>query len=81
MQRDVTNGKSTYTCYKKGIYCVNIVMETGYRFALKDTQSPLMERERTGTEPRKEDTSRSQNQPDLAPLPGANLRVAYISHH
>lgn len=39
-------------------------METGYRFALKGTQSPLMGRERTGTEPRKDGTSRSQNPPE-----------------
>lgn len=64
MQRDVTNVKPTRTHYNKGIHCTTIVMETGHRFALKDTQGTSMERERTVTEPRKEDNSGSQNWPE-----------------
>jgi len=64
MQRDVTSEKPIYTHYKVSIYYINIVMETGYRFAFKDIQSPLTERERTGTEPTKEDTSGSWNWPE-----------------
>lgn len=68
MQGDVTNEKSIYTCYKKGIDCINIVMETGYRFALKDTQSPFMGR--TWNIP--QDLRTGLN---LVPLHGENQRV------
>lgn len=74
MQKDDTNVKSIYTCYKKGIYCISIVMETGYRFALKDTQRPLTERERTGTEPRIYLNLRTGL--NLFLLHGANLQAA-----
>lgn len=74
MQRDDTNVKSIYTCYKKGIYCISIVMETGYKFALKATQRPLTERERTGTEPRRHLNLRTGL--NLVLLHSANLHAA-----
>lgn len=51
MQRDTTNEKYPFIHATRGIYCINVVMATGYRFASQDTQSPFVEREGTGTEP------------------------------
>lgn len=50
MQGDVTNEK-IYISILPGIYCTNIVMETGHGSALKDTEQ--VGRERAGLNPKK----------------------------
>lgn len=52
MQRDITNEKSIQMCYKKGIYSINIVMET-IQICFKGHSEHINERDRTGTEPGK----------------------------